>query len=192
MFSRLISNWVSGGSKAGVILLLLFPLLSKNWTLIEALTFLHLPAYMLHQWEEHTNDRFRLFVNSKIGKGLEVLSPFAVFIINVPGVWGVLSATILLTFVAHPGFALIAIWLVLINGVAHIVQAIAMKKYNPGLITATLIFMPLSLLSMKESVSGGTGSAMFQALGLGLSIAIHAAIILHILREKRRLSATRH
>ena len=192
MISRLISNWVSGGSKAGVILLLLFPILSTNWTLIESLTFLHLPAYMLHQWEEHGADRFRLFVNREIGNGLPVLSPFAVFIINVPGVWGLLSATILLTHFAHPGFALIAIWLVLINGVAHIVQAISMRRYNPGLITAVVIFLPLSILSMKECVVTGSGTAMFQALGLGLSIAIHAAIILHILREKRRLSATRH
>ena len=177
---------------AGVMLLILLPVFSQNWPLLEILTFLHLPAYMLHQWEEHDADRFRLFVNKEIGQGREVLSPLAVFIINIPGVWGVLSATILLTHFVDPGFALIAVWVVLINGLAHFGQAIAMKRYNPGLMTAALFFLPQSLFTLKESWVTGAGTITFQIIGLAISLAIHAAIIWHVMRKRQGPTPTRH
>jgi Protein of unknown function with HXXEE motif len=192
MLSRLIANWVYGGSMAGVMLLILLPVFSQNWSVLEMLNFLHLPAYMLHQWEEHDADRFRLFVNKEIGQGRDVLSPFAVFIINIPGVWGVLSATILLTHFAHPGFALIAVWVVLINGLAHVGQAITMKQYNPGLITAALFFLPLSIVTYQQLWETEAGSIPFQMTGLVISLAIHAAIIRHVIRYRQRPPATRY
>jgi len=90
MFGRLIANWVYGGFLAGLLLALLAPILVHARPLPLVITFLCLPVYMIHQYEEHDNDRFRQFVNRQIGKG-EVLSPLAVFIINVPGVWGIVG-----------------------------------------------------------------------------------------------------
>ena len=88
MLQRLISYWVYGGVLAGILLLVLWSLLVAGWSMPLAATFLLLPAYMVHQYEEHDHDRFRLFFNETIGKGFDVLSPLAVFITNVPGVWG--------------------------------------------------------------------------------------------------------
>jgi hypothetical protein len=88
MFKRIIDHWVYGGFLAGVLLLLLAPLLTAAWSTALTATFLHLPFYMLHQYEEHDDDRFRRFFNQTIGKGQEVLSREAVFVTNVPGVWG--------------------------------------------------------------------------------------------------------
>ena len=68
MFARLIANWVYGGFLAGLLLLLLTPVLVHSWPVSLVTTFLCLPVYMVHQYEEHDNDRFRLFVNQKIGK----------------------------------------------------------------------------------------------------------------------------
>ena len=192
MFSRLVANWVYGGSIAGVMLLILLPSFSQNWTLLETLTFLHLPVYMLHQYEEHDADRFRLFVNGQMANGLEVLTPLAVFIINILGVWGGLSLSFMLCVFVNPGFALISVWIVLINGLAHIAQYVALKRYNPGLITSAVLFLPLSLLTLQTAISSNTGTLLFQALGLGSSLLIHAAILVHVFREKRRLSAMRH
>ena len=42
---------------------------------------------MLHQYEEHDNDRFRIFMNRILAGGHDALTHPAVFIINVPGVW---------------------------------------------------------------------------------------------------------
>jgi len=84
VFGRLIANWVYGGFLAGLLLLFLTPVLVHSWPAPLVATFLCLPAYMIHQYEEHDNDRFRLYVNQKIGR--DALSPLAVFVINVPGV----------------------------------------------------------------------------------------------------------
>lgn len=61
MLQRLISNWVYGGALAGVLLFALSPLLLAYWPPPLAATFLLLPAYMIHQFEEHDHDRFRRF-----------------------------------------------------------------------------------------------------------------------------------
>ena len=63
MFARLIANWVYGGFLAGLLLLLLTPVLVHSWPVSLVTTLLCLPLYMIHQYEEHDNDRFRLFVN---------------------------------------------------------------------------------------------------------------------------------
>ena len=116
MFARLIANWVYGGFLAGLLLLLLTPVLVHSWPVSLVTTFLCLPVYMVHQYEEHDNDRFRLFVNQKIGKRRVGLSPLAVFVINVPGVWGVIGISLALAATVSAGFGLVAVYLVLLNG----------------------------------------------------------------------------
>jgi fatty acid desaturase len=52
MFARLIANWVYGGFLAGLLLLLLTPVLVHSWPASLVTTFLCLPVYMVHQYEE--------------------------------------------------------------------------------------------------------------------------------------------
>jgi len=59
MFERLIMHWVYGGALAGILLLIMFPLLTSSWSVPLTLTFFHLPMYMLHQYEEHDKDQKR-------------------------------------------------------------------------------------------------------------------------------------
>ncbi len=56
MLNRLFDNWVYGGFLAAFILLALTPFLSGGWSLALLLIWLHLPVYMLHQYEEHDAD----------------------------------------------------------------------------------------------------------------------------------------
>ncbi|MBL9171901.1 MAG: hypothetical protein JNL10_00070 [Verrucomicrobiales bacterium] len=51
MFQRWISSWVYGGALAGILLLVMAPMLVSGWSPPLAATFLLLPAYMLHQYE---------------------------------------------------------------------------------------------------------------------------------------------
>src|SRR5271170_5796943 len=105
MLNRLIANWVYGGFLAGLLLLALTPpIIAQGWPSSLLATFLCLPVYMLHQYEEHDNDRFRRFVNQSLGKGREGLSLGAVFVINVPGVWGVIAISIWLAATINIGF----------------------------------------------------------------------------------------
>jgi Na+-transporting NADH:ubiquinone oxidoreductase subunit NqrE len=116
---------------------------------------------MLHQYEEHDNDRFRRFINQQIRKG-EALTPLAAFIINVPAVWGLIGISVALAATVRLGFGLIAIYLIVVNGAIHVIHAVIIRGYNPGLGTAVGMFLPL----------GGSVSLSFSRLGPGMSSCI--------------------
>ena len=103
MFTRLTHYWVYGGSLAGLLLLVLMPVLASGWPIALTMVFLQLPVYMLHQYEEHDDDRFRQFFNRVLFGGREVLSSAAVFLINVPGVWGVIAVSFCLAWSVNIG-----------------------------------------------------------------------------------------
>jgi hypothetical protein len=171
---RLMAHWVYGGALAGLLLLALAPLLTAGWHRAEILAFLALPAYMLHQYEEHDADRFRRFVNDTLAGGAEALTVAAVFWINIVGVWAVLAATLWLMRGLDPGWGVIAPWLLLVNAFAHLGQAIAMRRPNPGLWTGLAAFIPLGLATLTQLWP--QTSPLQHGLALALVLAIHAAI----------------
>ena len=184
MLARLIANWVYGGFLAGLLLLLLAPVLVHSWAAPLVATFLCLPVYMLHQYEEHDNDRFRLFVNQKIGKGRVGLSPLAVFVINVPGVWGLVGMALALAATVNVGFGLVAVYLVILNGLIHVVQAVISRGYNPGLGTAIALFIPLGGYGIAAIHQAGGAGFLMHMTGAVAAIGIHVAIIVHVMRRR--------
>jgi hypothetical protein len=185
LLDRLFRNWVYGGFLAGLLLLALTALLAQDWPVWLTAVWMMLPLYMLHQYEEHDNDRFRTFVNSQIAGGREALSPAAVFVINIPGVWGVILVSFALAWNVRPGLGLIAIYLVLVNGAAHLVAAIALRRYNPGLITAMLLFLPVGGLALWI-LQATNPASKDHVIGIGVSLGIHLAMFLWALRRARR------
>ena len=171
---RLTSSWVYGSFLSGLLLLMLFPVLTQGWSSQEYLAFLVLPVYMLHQFEEHDGDRFRLFFNQTIGKGYPILSKTDVFIINIVCVWMVLAISFIAMRFLSPGWSIVAIYLIAINSAAHIIPAMIERRYNPGLITACLLFVPLAAyyswtqdqISLKQNI-----------FGFGIAFGIHALIM---------------
>lgn len=191
MLERLASNWVYGGFLAGLLLLALAPALAPPvWPAVMFAVYLQLPLYMLHQLEEHDRDRFRLFFNQTIGKGVDALSPMAVLVINVPGVWGVNAASLLLASFVSPALGLIAVDLTLVNAVFHIAAAAATRAYNPGLVTAIVFFIPAGIYGLREIDATGTAGWPAHALGLGIAVAIHVAIVIYARACVRRAAAS--
>ena len=185
MFARLTANWVYGGALAGGLLLVLAPLVMPGLTAGGRLCYLALAAYMLHQYEEHDNDRFRRFVNETVARGRAGLSQADVFAINIPGVWGVIALALWLAERVSPGWAMIAAWLILVNALAHLGQAAAMRRPNPGLVTAALLFLPLGAVMVQRL--GAVATLSQQAVSLALALAIHAAIMVRAMRPKRKV-----
>lgn len=181
MFGRLVTRWVQGGFLAGLLLAVLTPVITRDWPPALAATWWMLPLYMLHQFEEHDADRFRLFVNALVGGGREVLTPMAVFVINVPGVWGVIGASLALAAYRSPGYGLIAVYLVLVNGAVHVAQALTLRRPNPGLVTASLLFLPLGAYALTRIPA----TEAEHALGLAVAALIHGAIIAHVRRRRQ-------
>ncbi len=186
MIHRLVINWVYGGFLAGILLLILAPLFILDWTPALAAAFFCLPAYMLHQYEEHDNDRFRIFMNRILAGGRDALTLPAVFIINVPGVWGVIALSLWLASRVNPGLALIAVYLPLVNAVIHSAHAVITRSYNPGLVSAIVLFLPVCgwcLLTIQRS---GYGTPAMHAIGVGSALAIHLIIVVCVLRNRRK------
>lgn len=190
MLQRLISNWVYGGALAGVLLFALSPLLLAYWPPPLAATFLLLPAYMIHQFEEHDHDRFRRFFNASLGCGFEVLSPTAVFMINVPGVWGVLVLSLYGAERAGLGWALVAAYLALVNAFVHLAHAVIWRRYNPGLVTAVIGLLPLGVITLRLVNLTGSGTPARHVIALGIAVLLHALILLHARRRLRILRRT--
>jgi Protein of unknown function with HXXEE motif len=125
-------NWMYAGLVAVLFLLALVPLLVGAWSLPLLLVYLQLPIYLVHQVEEHHGDRFRQFVNDHIAGGLPALTTPAVVFINVPGVWGVNLLALYLARFVDLGLGLIAVYLTLVNALAHVASTLVLRRYNPG------------------------------------------------------------
>lgn len=187
MLSRMLAHWVQGAALAALLLLLLMPLFAAGWPLPLKLAYLHLPAYLLHQFEEHDGDRFRLHFNRTIGRGFEVLSPGAVFVTNVVVVWLLLVGALYAACWLHPGWSLIAVYLVLVNAFVHLVHALLFRSYNPGLATALLLFLPLGLVSLRTLDAMQEASRFQHSASLALGLLIHVAILVQVRRRLRVL-----
>lgn len=188
MLDRLYTNWVYGGFLAGLLILALSPLLLRGWSWPMIAVFLQLPVYMLHQYEEHDDGRFGRFVNQRIGGGRMVLPQPVIFLINVPGVWGVNAVSIWLAAKYNVGFGLIGVYLTLVNGIVHIVPSARMRIYNPGLVTGVLFFLPLGIWSLAEISAVPCVGWAYHLLGLGLAILIHAAIMAYVFSNRARVA----
>jgi hypothetical protein len=143
---------------------------------------------MIHQYEEWDEDRFRIFINVHLGHGKNLLTHKAGFVINILGVWGVIAASLYLAFYINSGFGLIATYLVLVNASVHILAAFILRSYNPGLITAIVLFIPLGLCTLYQE--NFVNDRAFQYLGITLAILIHVGIMVHLLGRRKQLDNT--
>jgi hypothetical protein len=179
VIDRLLRYWVYGGALCGLLLAALTPVLARGWPLWLLAVWLQLPLYMLHQYEEHDDNGFADFVNRHMAGGRDALTPAAVFLINVPGVWGVIAVSWMLAATVRPGLGLIAIYLVLVNAFMHLAGLAALRAYNPGVVTALLGFIPVGGWALA-SVQRANPSVVDHILGIGVAVAIHIGIVVYV------------
>jgi len=183
MYCLLKAHWVACAAVTGAALLLLSPLLYDVWPLGLLLIYLHSPGYMIHQVEEHAGDRFRSYVNQRLFGGREALTTRGVLWVNVGAVWGVNLAALYVARWAGPAWALAAPYLMIVNAISHIATALRFGGYNPGLLTSLLVFLPLGVGSLWRISATGAQ----HALGLAISLGLHAVIVRSVLAHLRQL-----
>jgi len=184
-----LHNWMYAGFLAGLFLLAVAPIFAAAVGLPLLLVYLQLPVYMLHQLEEHYDDRFRKFVNDLLAGGREVLSTPAVVVINVVGVWVVILIALYLARFVGLGLGLIAIYLTLVNALVHLVGAVAQRRYNPGLATAVVLFLPIGIWGLMVVSASPRVTTTDHVVGLAVAILVHVAIAVHIRQRVAALSA---
>lgn len=188
MIERFYPHWVVATAVLLVMLLLYAPfaLLGRGEAL--ALIFSFGPAYMLHQIEEHAGDRFRVYAYIRLFGGRDALTKQTVLWVNLPGVWGVNLVALYAALAFGPGWGLAAPYLALVNAVAHCGCALRFREYNPGLATALAVFLPLGGFTL-HAIPATLAQHM---TGLGVAVAIHAAVIIPVLHHLRELELRPH
>lgn len=176
-------NWPSAGLLSAVILAAVLPVVLALGQPCLFWTAAQLPAYLVHQAEEHLGDRFRRHFNRLLGS--EALSRPATFWINSVGVWGVDVVSLLAAAFVDLGWGFVAIYLTLFNAFVHMLAGVVRREGNPGLVTALVLFLPVGGIAwwtlQRATALGPAGHLGF----LGLVVVEHALIVAWAIRGRR-------
>lgn len=184
----LIANWPRVGLACAGFLLATLAALWAEAAAPLVLAAALLPAYMVHQYEEHGHGRFVAWFNATIGGGLPVLTARSAFWINVPAVEIAFPVALLLARWAAPGFALVPVWLTLVNAAIHVADGVRERRYNPGLATAVVLFLPLGGCAAFVVSARLAAPLLANVLALLVAVGVHAAIVAYALRRQRALT----
>lgn len=145
-------------------------------------------AYLLHQFEEHGVDAagrpyaFRGMLCGSFGFADASACPIPeafITAVNIPVVWLAGPASALLGR-RWPALALSYFSVPAVNAVAHLGPALANGSYNPGLVTAVLLFLPLSLWAFRVALrQPGLGVRAIAVTIVG-GILLHAVLMLSL------------
>jgi Protein of unknown function with HXXEE motif len=87
------------------------------------------------------------------------------------------------------GLGLIAIYLTLVNALVHIVQAAVQRRYNPGLATAVVLFLPVGIWGLMVVSDTPGVTATDHLVGFAVAILINATLVAYIKHRAAALSA---
>jgi hypothetical protein len=187
--SWIVENWSRMSLPFAVLMLCSLPifLTAGNGALI--LLYTLLPVYMIHQYEEHAHGRFVEFFNSTIGRGYGVLTRASAFWINILEVWLAFLVSFYLAKYVALGIAFVPIYLTIINGFTHVVASIALRRYNPGLYTSLLLFLPWGFFLLIYFNTITRFSLFFNGIGLLTGVIGHVVIVVYALRRRGKLES---
>ena len=145
--------------------------------------YLHLAAVGLHQFEEYGwpggfRDSFVAVFGTPEAKAL-VPSELTLEIANAFGL------TLLFGLVGWLGTRVVWIGLALLftnfgNGFFHLVHSVIHLQYVPGVVTGTLLYLPLSLLATRHALLRGDVDATRLLLAFVLGTAASFAPFIHV------------
>lgn len=181
-----LRNWSRAGLPTAVILLLLSPFLIESLHFEGFLVFLLLPVYMLHQYEEHAHGRFKADVERMLPPKLGPVSNTVIFYVNIGLVWGLFLGVLYLVHYVNLALGLIAAYATLLNGLLHIVMALRNRRYNGGLWTAIVLFVPVGGYAAYTISQASQASAGYQLLGIGLAVLAHIVTFASVIESARR------
>ncbi len=186
----MVDNWSRMALPFAVLALCSLPIFLSANNLSLILLYTLLPVYMIHQYEEHAHGKFVEFFNSTIGKGHEVLTKASAFWINILEVWVLFLVSFYLAKYVAIGFAFVPIYTTVLNGITHVIASLALRRYNPGLYTSILLFLPWG--SFLAIYFGYTvqSSLLFGVVGLLVAIIEHVVIVVYATARRDALESS--
>ncbi|MEO1747449.1 MAG: HXXEE domain-containing protein [Pseudomonadota bacterium] len=184
----LVQHWMKVGTFMAPFLVLAAFSFSASERFINArsISLALLVSYILHQFEEHWVDiygrtfAFKPYLNAFLSNLLghadvqEFMSDMSVFVINTSLVW-LVGALAVWRGDGHIFAALCMAAIVVVNAMSHIGAGLMSGSYNPGLLTAVLVFLPVGigayvLLGRSSGVTSG-----------GITVSLIWGLIAHLI-----------
>jgi hypothetical protein len=192
MPTYIAANWQKALPVLAIVTAALWIALFRNDPASEQAIFAALLViYMLHQTEEHLwPGGFRQFTNAHVfesGRDDWPVDAGGVALVNIGYVWlPVVAAALFPQALRWVGLAWIG--LTLINAITHIVTSIRFRGYNPGLVTAIVLFVPFTVWALLHEAGRGLLSdadiGLIVLLGLLLHIPVAALFVVPYLRKR--------
>jgi hypothetical protein len=157
----------------------------SRWRDIAWLAWLGTLAYLVHQFEEHGVDlegapyAFRGSLCAFLGfadPGTCPVPPSFITAVNVAAVWLLGPAAALLGR-RRPLIALSFFSVPSVNLVAHVASAVRDGAYNPGLLTAIVLFLPISLWAFHVSLTHYRLGRRAIAATIGAGVVLHGILM---------------
>lgn len=155
---------------------------------IQNLLWLHLISLLFHQFEEYVYpggflDFFNRHIKSEKGVIRNTLTDLGVVLINVIVAWSAFGISVFYGTNAAwlaLGLALISIS----NGLLHTFMLVIKRKYNPGVYTGLVLFIPIGVLIIShlnaqltlEDWLAGVGVFLFGSFSIPLIVYITSRI----------------
>lgn len=134
-------------------------------------------AYVLHIAEEYWGgDGFILHLSQTRGVHF---SPMRFFVMTGIGLTLMILGIALAQKFKFPQLLLVIFGtVILINGLAHAISSIVTRRYNPGLMSGMLIWIPLGALTLAQLWGSMHTSRYLTAAGIGAAIQAVVSLVL--------------
>lgn len=185
----LYKNWPKIGIVCAIfVLIILFFYPGSKIGGIPWLFWLHLPVYMIHQFEEYVwPGGFKKYLNINIiksGSADNPLNDTRIFCINIGYVWfGITWAAIIgLKYVLFP---ITLLWFSIFNGFAHTIVGVVKREYNPGLCASLLLNIPLGIYTIHAVYIADLINVQGLIVSGVIAFLAHASLPVYFLRLKK-------
>ncbi|MEO1560776.1 MAG: HXXEE domain-containing protein [Cyanobacteria bacterium J06632_19] len=197
-YDFLIDNWMKIGIYAVPFILFIFfssrtEQTEEVFSDTKLISVLLLLAYIIHQFEEHWIDIFGnkyafyeyfntlfLTVLGAQDSSIIILSREAIFLINTSLVW--LIGIIAIWRSPKHLFPVLAMnGIVLVNAISHIFPGIFQQSYNPGLLTAIVIFLPVAIACYRKVLFTNSDAKLQVIASIVWAILAHVILITGLL-----------
>lgn len=179
------TNWSRAGLPMATLLLAVAPLVRRRLGRGPFLVYLQLPAYMLHQYEEHAHGAFKAYINHTLARRRAPVTDGIIFWSNIAGVWGVDLGALYLARFVNRAFGLIPPYVALVNGLTHTAVALKRQEYNPGLWTSLALFLPFGGVSIGRITRDDRLSPHQQRRAFGFAVLLHLVVFNAMLRGRQ-------
>jgi hypothetical protein len=180
-------NWAKLAPILGVVTLI-FIIIKFQISDLLFWALINIPLYLFHQTEEHFwPGGFKNYVNKTIYSlpdGKENLTDAKIFWINIILVWVAFTIFGILSFF-NIGFGLVIIIFSIINCLTHIIESLKRKRWNPGLVVASLQFILSIFAAYYITITMPNFILVWWIGALIFSIIIHLILFKFIIGKRR-------